>query len=83
MNNILKRPDPAGPESVPINGYIKSYKVAVFIYNLKKDDEIIDCREIDYANREDRAWIGKVSYWAWTNGYSVETMSLADAEGKR
>lgn len=78
----LERPNPAGPENVPLQTYIKSLPVAVFIYNLKKGDEIIDCREIDFSNREDKAWLSRVSVWAWTNGYSVETMALKDAEGR-
>ncbi len=83
MNDLtLKRPDPAGPENVPLRDYVKSFKIAVFIYNLKQNDEIIDCREIDFANREDKAWLARMSFWAWSKGYSVETMSLNDAEGR-
>ena len=81
-NDTLRKPDPDGPENVPIQGYIKSYHVAVFIIDLKNGDTIIDCRQIDYGNREHKAWLGKVSFWAWEKGYSVETMSLKDAEGR-
>jgi hypothetical protein len=78
----LMRPDPDGPENIPLNGFNKTFKVAVFIYDLKKNDEIIDMREIDYGSLEDRRWLGRVSFWAWSKGYSIETMSLKDAEGR-
>lgn len=81
MSNI-PRPDPDGPENLPLNSFNKSFKVVVFIYNLKNNDEVIDMREIDYGSLEDRRWLGRVSFFAWNKGYSVETMRLSDAEGR-
>ena len=78
----LEPPSPNGPENIPLMGYIKSFEVAVFIIDLKNDDAIIDMRKIDYGNFEHKRWLGKVSFWAWANGYSVETMRLTDAEGR-
>jgi len=82
-NWTLKRPDPNGAENIPLQNYIKSLPIAVFILNLKNNDEVIDMRQIDFSNREDKAWLSKVSVWAWSKGYSVETMTVADAEGLR
>ena len=78
----LERPNPDGPENVPLRNYIKSLPVAIFIYDLKNDDNIIDCREIDFSNREDKAWLSRVSVWAFSKGYSIEMMTVADAEGR-
>ena len=78
----IPRPDPDGAENVPLSSFNKSFIVVVFIYNLKNNDEVIDMRQIDYGSLEDRRWLGKVSFWAWSKGYSVETMRLSDAEGK-
>lgn len=78
----LLPPNPNGPENIPIKGYIKTFEVAVFIIDLKNNDEIIDMRKIDYGKIEDKQWLGKISYWAWSKGYSVETMRLSDAEGR-
>ena len=80
--NALKPPNYNGPESVPLKGYVKSFKVAVFIIDLRHDDIIIDQYEIDYGKYEDKAWLGRISFWAWQRGYSVETMSLDSAEGR-
>jgi hypothetical protein len=82
MSNVLQKPDPDGPENIPLRGFNKSFKVAVFVYNLKKSDEIIEMYEIDYGKVEDRQWLGKMSFYAWNKGWSIETMSLSDAEGK-
>ncbi|HMG15798.1 MAG TPA: hypothetical protein VK590_10140 [Saprospiraceae bacterium] len=81
MSNI-PRPDQNGPENVPLNGFNKTFKVVVLIYDLKNSDNVIDMREIDYGLLDDRRWLGRVSFWAWSRGYSVETMSLNDAEGR-
>lgn len=78
----IPRPDPDGPENVPLSSFNKSFIVVVFIYNLKNNDEVIDMRQIDYGSLEDRRWLGKASFWAWSKGYSVETMRLSDAEGR-
>jgi len=78
----IPRPDPDGAENIPLSSFNKSFTVVVFIYNLKNNDEVIDMRQIDYGSLEDRRWLGKVSFWAWSKGYSVETMRLSDAEGR-
>lgn len=78
----MEKPDPHGPENIPLREFIKSYKVAVFVINLKKNDEIIDMREIDYSNREDKGWLGRITMWALNQGYSIEIMRLQDAEGR-
>lgn len=81
---MLEPPDPNGPENVPLMGnYIKSLKVAVFIYDLKNGDNIVDCREIDYSNKEHKGWLGRMSAWAFSKGYSVEVMTVKDAEGRQ
>jgi len=78
----IPTPDPDGPENLPLQSFNKSFIVVVFIYNLKNNDEVIDMRQIDYGSLEDRRWLGRVSFWAWSKGYSVETMRLSDAEGR-
>ena len=69
--------------------HVKDYKIELLfndgekgIIDLKNDDAIIDMRKIDYGNFEHKKWLGKVSHWAWSQGYSVETMALKDAEGR-
>jgi len=60
-----------GPEFAPLRNYVKSFKIIVEIFD--KDDNIIRTERIDYGEPEDRAWLGKLSYWSWSNGYTVET----------
>ena len=67
MNNEKRN----GPEFAPLRNYVKNYNILVEIYD--KDDNIIRTEQMDYGNYEDRIWLGRLSYWAWTNGHSVET----------
>ena len=62
---------PPGPEDVPTLGYIKSFKMIVTIYDKKRI--VIKTQLIDYGNQEHRKWIGRVTYWACSNGMTVET----------
>ena len=77
----IPRPNPAGPENIPLREYVKSLPIVVFILNLKKNDEVVDMRQIDFSNKDDKAWLSRVSVWAWSQGFSVETMTVKDAEG--
>jgi hypothetical protein len=61
-----------GPEFAPLRDFIKSFKIIVTV--IDKDDNEIRREVMDYGKPDDRAWLGKISYWAWSNGHSVETM---------
>lgn len=60
-----------GPEFAPIRNYNTKLLIVVTIYDNK--DKAIRTEKMDYGNPEDRKWLGKLSYWAWTNGHTVET----------
>lgn len=61
-----------GPEFIPLRNFIKEYKILVILYD-KEDNEIR--REImDYGNSHDRSWLGKLSFYAWEQGWTVETL---------
>lgn len=62
---------PAGPEDVPQLGYVRSFKMMVTIFDAC--DKIIREQVIDYGNHEERRWLGRVTYWACSNGMTVET----------
>lgn len=64
---------------LPLRSYVKSFKMSVIVYSLKTDKPVLDT-EMDYGNPEHRKWLGKLTYFACSNGYSVETMSLKDRE---
>lgn len=54
----------------------------VFVYSLREEDKVVIEKLINYSNYEDRKWLGKISFWAYSNHCSVETMAVIDAEGK-
>ena len=70
---------PRGPWDVPLKGYIRKVQIILLIKDVISDRYIKE-EKVDYGDPEIRKWIGRVSYWAWTNGYSVETLNLDDHE---
>lgn len=66
-----------GPWDTPIRDYIKTLPIMVIIYNLKNDC-VESEYQIDYGNTDDRRWLGKVSFWAYSNGRSVECINKID-----
>lgn len=62
-----------GPEFAPIRNYNTKLLIVVNIYDNK--DKLIRTEQMDYGNPEDRKWLGKLSYWAWTHGNTVETVA--------
>ena len=70
---------PRGPEDVPLKSFIKELFVVVLIKDIKSGRYIREER-INYSDPEVRRWLGRCSYWAWSNQYQVETLSLKDYE---
>lgn len=70
---------PRGPEDIPLKAFIKEFWVVVLIKDIKSDRYIRE-EKINYSDSDIRKWLGRISYWAWSNGYLIETMSLADYE---
>lgn len=68
---------PTGPWDIPLKEYVKVHSLMILITELKTD-KVIGTYKVNYSEPEERRWIGRVSYWATTNGYSVETLSEED-----
>lgn len=70
--NIEQDPDmKSGPENAPLPTYIKDFPLVVEIYNT--NGVLIRKEAINYGNVDQRKWLGRLSFWAWGLGYSVET----------
>lgn len=72
MNNHVL--DMSGPEFAQLNQYIKDYPFLVVIYD--KDDEIIREVKLNYGNFAHKRYLGRLSHWAWEQGYFVETSAI-------
>lgn len=68
---------PRGPEDVPLRAYIKDMPLVILIKDIKSN-RVIREEKINYSEPEARKWLGRISYWACNNGYSVETMAEKD-----
>lgn len=80
MNNKNEGPNLNGPEAMPLREYIKSCLIVVSVYDGEK---LIRKEEIDYGNAVHRKWLGKVTYWAVSNHYCVETISKEDYDSSQ
>jgi hypothetical protein len=65
------KPNLQGPESVPLRDYVKSFPMTVTVYDT--EDVVMREETIDYGNFEHRKWLGRITFWACSNGYLVET----------
>ena len=68
-----------GAENVPLKDINKHMPILVLVYNLATD-ELVEEKRIDYGKADDRRYLGRISYWAFTNHCSVETYALADVD---
>lgn len=71
-----------GAENVPLQEFNKSTPIMVFVIDLKNEDNVVEQKQLDYGNIEDRKYLGRLTYWAISNGHSIETMAVKDAEGQ-
>lgn len=62
------------PWDAPVREYVKHFPMMISVYD---GDKLVKEQEIDYGKYEDRRFLGKLTYWALTEGYTVET-SKAD-----
>lgn len=66
----MNAPNLNGPESLPLRNYIEHLPLTVTVYDDK--DNVMREEKIDYSTPDHRKWIGRVTVWACTNGFTVE-----------
>ena len=70
-------------ENIPLREFNKApMPIMVFVIDLKNDDNIVQQVQLDYSNFEDRKALGALSYWAYSNHCSIETIAIVDAEAE-
>jgi hypothetical protein len=73
-----------GAENIPLRQINNHCPIYVLIRNLRavdEEDDVVQEFRMDLSNPEDRKHLGRLTYWCTNNHHSIETMSLADAEG--
>lgn len=79
MNTETIDYDRYGPWDNKLTTYITSKPIVLLIHNLEKD--VIEREfQLDYGKKEDRQFVGKVSFWALNNSRSTEILSVEDWE---
>lgn len=68
---------PRGPEDVPLRNRITTLPIVILIIDVKSKRKIREER-IDFSDKEARGWLGKVTAWAVSNGYIIQTCAASD-----
>lgn len=68
-----------GIENKPIQNNLP---ILVIVYSLREDDKVVVEKRFNYSNYEDRKALGALSFWAYTNHCSIETLAVSDAEAE-
>lgn len=56
--------------------------IMAIVYSLKEDDKVVAEKVFNYSSFEDRKALGALSYWAYKNHCSIETIAMIDAEAE-
>lgn len=68
---------PRGPEDLPLKSFVKEHPLVIVLKDIKSGRRIREER-INYSDPEARRWLGKITYYGTTHGYSIETFAEAD-----
>lgn len=75
MNDNIKFNRDYGPWNATPREFVNSLKIIALVHILAA--ETIEYEfELDYGNPEDRKFLGRLSFWAISNGRSVETLAV-------
>ncbi len=56
--------------------------IMAIVYSLRENDKVVVEKKFDYSKYEDRKALGELSFWAYSNHCSVETIAMVDAEAE-
>lgn len=56
--------------------------IMAIVYSLKENDKVVAEKVFNYADYEDRKSLGALSFWAYKNHCSIETIAMVDAEAE-
>lgn len=56
--------------------------IMAIVYSLKENDKVVEEKIFNYSNYEDRKALGALSFWAYRNHCSIETIAMVDAEAE-
>lgn len=68
-----------GPWDAPLRGFVKEHPVIAVIHDLEHESITYEIK-LDLGNPDDKKFLGKITFWATSNGRSVETFNPNDWE---
>jgi len=66
-----------GQENIPVQ---HNLPILAIVYSLREDDKVVVEKRFNYSDFNDRKELGKLSFWAYCNHCSIETVAIIDAE---
>lgn len=68
-----------GAENAPVQ---HNLPILAIVYDLRDGDKVVVEKRFNYSNFDDRKALGKLSFWAYSNHCSIETIAVVDAEAE-
>lgn len=68
-----------GIEATPVRHKLM---ILAVVYSLREDDKVVVEKKFNYSDFNDRKALGALSFWAFSNHCSIETMAMVDAEAE-
>lgn len=56
--------------------------ILAIVYSLLENNKVVEEKTFNYSDYEDRKKLGALSYWAYKNHCSIETIAMVDAEAE-
>lgn len=56
--------------------------ILAIVYSLRENNKVVVEKKFDYSKYEDRKELGALSFWAYKNHCSIETIAMSDAEAE-
>ena len=68
-----------GVETAPVRHKLM---ILAVVYSLREDDKVVVEKRFNYSDFNDRKKLGQLSFWAYQNHCSIETLAITDAEAE-
>lgn len=56
--------------------------ILAIVYSLLENNKVVEEKIFNYSDYNDRKALGALSYWAYKNHCSIETIAMVDAEAE-
>lgn len=73
----MSQPYRKGVENIPLQEINKSCPITIYVID-NTTDKTVETKQLDYGKAEDRKYLGRISFWAFSNNHTIETIATKD-----